>query len=83
MVKDQTIEERVKTLIIDVLGVGEEEITSNASFADDLGADSLDAVELIMQIEEEFEIEIPNEQAEEITTVRLLVDYVTKRVGKQ
>ncbi len=78
----KTIEESIKTLVIDNLGVGEEEVTSNASFADDLGADSLDAVELIMQIEEEFEIEIPNEEAEELRTVQSLVDYVTKRVGK-
>ncbi len=78
-----TIEERIKTLVSDNLGVGEEEVTSNASFEHDLHADSLDIVELVMVIEEEFKIEIPNEQAEELVNVGLLIEYVTKRVGKQ
>ncbi len=79
----KTIEERVKTLVVDNLGVSDEQITPNASLADDLGANSLDVVELVMTVEEEFEIEIPNEQAEELKTVGLLIEYVTRRVGKK
>lgn len=70
------IEERVKKVVVEQLGVKEEEVTSEASFVDDLGADSLDTVELVMALEEEFETEIPDEQAETITTVQLAVDYV-------
>ncbi len=68
--------DKVKEIIIDKLGVEEEKIASEASFVDDLGADSLDTVELIMQLEEEFGIEIPDEDAENITTVQLAVDYL-------
>jgi|TARA_B100000959_G_C14655653_1_gene490231 acyl carrier protein len=68
--------DKVKEIIIDKLGVEEEKIASEASFVDDLGADSLDTVELIMQLEEEFGIEIPDEDAEKITTVQLAVDYL-------
>ena len=68
--------DKVKEIIIDKLGVEEEKIASGASFVDDLGADSLDTVELIMQVEEEFGIEIPDEDAEKITTVQLAVDYL-------
>ena len=68
--------DKVKEIIIDKLGVEEEKIASEASFVDDLGADSLDTVELIMQLEEEFGIEIPDEGAEKITTVQLAVDYL-------
>jgi acyl carrier protein len=68
--------DKVKEIIIDKLGVEEEKIASDASFVDDLGADSLDTVELIMQLEEEFGIEIPDEDAEKITTVQLAVDYL-------
>jgi len=68
--------DKVKEIIIDKLGVEEEKIASQASFVDDLGADSLDTVELIMQLEEEFGIEIPDEDAEKITTVQLAVDYL-------
>ena len=64
-----TIEERVKKIIVEQLGVKEEQVTSEASFVDDLGADSLDTVELVMALEEEFECEIPDEEAEKITTV--------------
>ncbi|MBK54102.1 MAG: acyl carrier protein [Candidatus Marinimicrobia bacterium] len=68
--------DKVKDIIIDKLGVEEEKINSEASFVDDLGADSLDTVELIMQLEEEFGIEIPDDDAEKITTVQAAVDYL-------
>lgn len=71
-----TIEERVKTIVVEQLGVKEDEVTLEASFVDDLGADSLDTVELVMALEEEFETEIPDEEAEKITTVQQAVDYV-------
>ena len=70
------IEERVKKIIIEQLGVKEEEVKSEASFVDDLGADSLDTVELVMALEEEFDTEIPDEEAEKITTVKSAIDYV-------
>ena len=70
------IEERVKKIIIEQLGVKEEDVKSEASFVDDLGADSLDTVELVMALEEEFECEIPDEQAEKITTVQQAVDFI-------
>ncbi len=72
-----SIEERVKKIVMEQLGVKEEEVVSEASFVDDLGADSLDTVELVMALEEEFETEIPDEEAEKITTVKLALDYVT------
>lgn len=71
-----TIEERVKKIVVEQLGVKEEDATMNASFVDDLGADSLDTVELVMALEEEFETEIPDEEAEKITTVQQAVDYI-------
>ena len=71
-----TIEERVKKIVAEQLGVNEYDIASNSSFVEDLGADSLDTVELIMALEEEFETEIPDEEAEKITTVQQAVDYV-------
>ena len=70
------IEERVKSIIAEQLGVKEEEVTNAASFTDDLGADSLDTVELVMALEEEFETEIPDEEAEKIATVQDAIDYV-------
>ena len=72
-----TIEQKVKNIIADQLGVGEEEIKPAASFIEDLGADSLDIVELVMAMEEEFEVEIPDEEAENIKTVQDAVTYVT------
>ena len=69
-------EERVKQIIVEQLGVDEAEVTPNASFVDDLGADSLDTVELVMAFEEAFEIEIPDEDAEKIRTVQEAVNYI-------
>ncbi|HJL61448.1 MAG TPA: acyl carrier protein [Pseudomonadales bacterium] len=71
-----TIEERVRKLICEQLGVKEEEVTTEASFVEDLGADSLDTVELVMALEEEFETEIPDEEAEKITTVIEAIGYI-------
>ena len=71
-----SIDERVKKIVVEQLGVKEEEVTTSASFVEDLGADSLDTVELVMALEEEFECEIPDEEAEKITTVAQAVDYV-------
>ena len=68
--------DKVKEVIIDKLGVEEDKIVNDASFVDDLGADSLDTVELIMQLEEEFGLEIPDESAEKMTTVQAAVDYI-------
>ena len=70
--------DKVKEVIIDKLGIEDSKIESTSSFVDDLGADSLDTVELIMQLEEEFGIEIPDEDAEKITTVQAAVDYIEK-----
>ena len=75
-----TIEERVKKIVVEQLGVKEEEVTTSASFVDDLGADSLDTVELVMALEEEFECEIPDEEAEKITSVQQAIDYVKAHV---
>ena len=72
------ISSRVKAIIVDKLGVDENEVVPAASFTNDLGADSLDTVELIMELEEEFSIEIPDEKAETITTVGAAVDYIEK-----
>lgn len=70
------VEERVMKIIVEQLGVKEEEVASEASFVDDLGADSLDTVELVMALEEEFKIEIPDEDAEKITTVHQAIHYI-------
>ena len=69
-------EERIKEIIVEQLGVEENQVTLDASFIDDLGADSLDTVELVMAFEEEFDIEIPDEDAEKIRTVRDVIDYL-------
>ena len=71
-----SIEERVKKIVAEQLGSGEDEITNESSFIDDLGADSLDTVELVMALEEEFDIEIPDDDAEKIATVQAAIDYV-------
>lgn len=70
------IQEKVKAIIIDQLGVNESDVTSDAHFVDDLGADSLDTVELVMKFEEDFDIEIPDEDAEKIQTVQDAIDYI-------
>lgn len=70
------IEARVKKIVAEQLGVKEDEVINTASFVEDLGSDSLDAVELVMALEEEFDIEIPDEEAEKITTVQSAIDYV-------
>ncbi len=76
------VSEKVKGIIVEQLGVDEEEVTLEASFTDDLGADSLDIVELVMAFEEEFGIEIPDEAAEKIGTVRQAVEYIEANAGE-
>lgn len=73
------VEQQVKAIVAEQLGVKLEQVTNSASFVDDLGADSLDTVELVMALEEEFETEIPDEDAEKITTVQQAIDYVEAR----
>jgi acyl carrier protein len=75
------IEDRVRKIVAEQLGVREEEVKAEASFVDDLGADSLDTVELVMALEEEFETEIPDEEAEKITTVQLAIDYINTNLS--
>jgi acyl carrier protein len=77
-----SVEERVKQIIVEQLGVDEGEVTPTASFVDDLGADSLDTVELVMAFEEAFGIEIPDEDAEKIATVKDATDYIEKHSKK-
>jgi acyl carrier protein len=77
-----TLEEKVKQIIVEQLGVEENEVTATASFVDDLGADSLDVVELVMAFEEAFEIDIPDEDAEKILTVQQAIDYIKGHGGK-
>jgi len=76
------IEQRVKKIVAEQLGVNEADIKTESSFVDDLGADSLDTVELVMALEEEFECEIPDEEAEKITTVQQAVNYVNANLNK-
>lgn len=75
-----TVEERVKKVVLESLDVKEEEVTNEASFVEDLRADSLDTVELVMALEEEFEVEIPDEQAEKIRTVQEAINYVNEHL---
>ena len=77
-----TIEARVKKIVVEQLGVKEEEVTNDASFVDDLGADSLDTVELVMALEEEFETEIPDEKAEKITTIQEAINHIESHMNK-
>jgi acyl carrier protein len=78
-----SVEEKVKSIIVEQLGVDAEEVTAEASFVEDLGADSLDTVELIMAFEEEFGVEISDDEAEKIRKVRDAVDYIQKRSSAQ
>ncbi len=78
----ENIEQRVKKIVAEQLGVNESEIKNESSFVDDLGADSLDTVELVMALEEEFECEIPDEEAEKITNVQQAIDYVNGHLKK-
>jgi acyl carrier protein len=77
-----SVADRVKQIIVEQLGVDESEVTPTAHFVDDLGADSLDTVELVMAFEEAFNIEIPDEDAEKITTVKDAIDYIEKHSKK-
>ncbi len=72
----ENVEQRIKKIVAEQLGVNEAEVKNESSFVDDLGADSLDTVELVMALEEEFECEIPDEQAEKINTVQQAIDYI-------
>ena len=78
----ENIEQRVKKIVAEQFGVNESEIKNESSFVDDLGADSLDTVELVMALEEEFECEIPDEEAEKITSVQQAIDYVSAHLKK-
>lgn len=81
--KTNEIETRVKKIVVEQLGVKEDEVTTDASFVDDLGADSLDTVELVMALEEEFETTIPDEDAEKIITIKDAVNYIVGRMEKE
>ena len=76
-----SVEEKVKEIIVDQLGVDEQQVTASAAFIDDLGADSLDTVELVMALEEEFDIEIPDEEAEKISKVQDAIDYINNNTN--
>lgn len=80
-VMNNSVEERVKKIVVEQLGVKEEEVSNESSFVDDLGADSLDTVELVMALEEEFECEIPDGEAEKITTVQQAIDYINNHIN--
>ena len=77
----ENVEQRVKKIVAEQLGVNEADIKNESSFVDDLGADSLDTVELVMALEEEFETEIPDEEAEKIRTVKDIVEYLAKSLS--
>ncbi|OGR68526.1 MAG: acyl carrier protein [Elusimicrobia bacterium GWC2_61_19] len=83
MAVTENLEERVKKIIIEQLAVDSAEVTAQAQFVQDLGADSLDTVELVMALEEEFDIEIPDEDAEKIKTVGMAIDYIKEKSGKK
>lgn len=78
-----TVEERVRKIVVEQLGVKEDALNNNAKFVEDLGADSLDTVELVMALEEEFETEIPDEKAEKITTIQEAIDFIESHVDKE
>ena len=76
-----SVEERVRKIVVEQLGVKEDEVKNDASFVDDLGADSLDTVELVMALEEEFDTEIPDDEAEKITTVQMAINYINSNAS--
>ncbi|MFD2256802.1 acyl carrier protein [Luteolibacter algae] len=76
---DKSIEERVKEIIVDQLGVSADQVTSEAKFVEDLGADSLDTVELVMALEEEFDVEVPDDEAEKLQAVNDVVTFITSK----
>jgi len=78
---DKSIEDRVKDIIVDQLGVNADQVTPEAKFVEDLGADSLDTVELVMAFEEEFDIEVPDEEAEKLQSVGDVITYITSQQG--
>ncbi len=78
----EAIEKKVREMIIDSLGIDPEKISNDSSFVDDLGADSLDTVELVMAFEEEFDVEIPDEEAEKLATVGDAINYLEKNIGE-
>jgi acyl carrier protein len=80
---EKSIEEKVKDIIVEQLGVNPEQVTPEASFIEDLGADSLDIVELVMAFEEEFGVEVPDEDAEKLTKVRDVIKYIEEKSSKQ
>jgi acyl carrier protein len=79
---EKTVEEKVKDIIVEQLGVNPEQVTPAASFIEDLGADSLDTVELVMAFEEEFSVEVPDEEAEKLQTVGNVIDYIKEKTAK-
>jgi acyl carrier protein len=79
---EKSIEEKVKDIIVEQLGVNAEQVTTNASFIEDLGADSLDTVELVMAFEEEFGVEVPDEDAEKLQSVGDVIKYIEEKAGK-
>jgi acyl carrier protein len=78
---DKSIEERVKEIIVDQLGVSADQVTPGAKFVEDLGADSLDTVELVMALEEEFDVEVPDDEAEKLQAVSDVVTFITSKKG--
>ncbi|WP_367605558.1 acyl carrier protein [Legionella sp. W05-934-2] len=78
-----TVAERVRKVVTEQLGISDEELKNDASFVDDLGADSLDTVELVLALEDEFDTDIPDEKAEKITTVQEAIDYVESNIGNE
>jgi len=76
-----SVEEKVREIIVDQLGVDEKQVTTSAAFIDDLGADSLDTVELVMALEEEFDVEIPDEEAEKISKVQDAINYINNNTN--
>lgn len=78
----ESVEKRVKDLVVEKLGVKEEDVTNEASFTNDLGADSLDTVELVMALEDEFNTEVPEEEYEKITTIQEAVDYIKSKMNE-